>query len=426
MPEKSLHSFIDVSPDAHFPIQNLPYGVFSPKSGGTPRIGVAIGDWVLDTAVLEARGFFNGPELRGKSVFAQPALNDFMALGRPAWQEARAVIQELLSADCPTLRDNAPLRQQSLIPMGDVVMHLPARIGDYTDFYSSREHASNVGKMFRPDKEPLLPNWLHMPIAYHGRSSSIVLDGAPVKRPWGQILPESAKTPQFAPSADLDFELEMGFFTGPGNELGHPIPVDQAEEHIFGLVLVNDWSARDIQVWEYRPLGPFLAKNFATSISPWVVTLDALTPFRTTGSRQDPEPLPYLSHPNQTYDIHLKVTLQTPAMAQPVSISRSNFRHLYWSMAQQLAHHTSTGCNMRPGDLLASGTISGPTPGSYGSLLELSWRGQRPLTLPNGQSRTFLQDGDTLTLTGWCQGDGYRIGFGAVGGTVERADALPG
>ncbi|NKQ34770.1 MAG: fumarylacetoacetase [Chloroflexi bacterium] len=425
MPEKLLRAFIDVSPDSHFPIQNLPYGVFSPKNGGVPRIGVAIGDWVLDTAVLEANGFFNGPELRGKAVFAQPTLNQFMALGRPAWQEARAVIQELLAVDCPTLRDDTPLRQQALIPIGDVVMHLPARIGDYTDFYSSREHASNVGKMFRPDKEPLLPNWLYMPIAYHGRSSSIVLDGTPVQRPWGQILPEGAKTPQFAPSAALDFELEMGFFTGPGNELGHPIPVDQAEEHIFGLVLVNDWSARDIQVWEYRPLGPFLAKNFATSISPWVVTLDALAPFRTTGPRQDPEPLPYLRHPNQTYDIHLEVTLQSPEMSQPVSISRSNFRHLYWSMAQQLAHHTSAGCNMRPGDLLASGTISGPTPGSYGSMLELSWRGQRPLQLPNGQTRTFLQDGDSLTLTGWCQGDGYRVGFGAVGGTVVAAGERP-
>lgn len=425
MSEKLLRSFIDISPNSHFSIQNLPYGVFSPKNGGPARIGVAIGSWVLDTAVLEARGFFHGPALQGKSVFAQPALNEFMALGRPAWLEARTVIQELLSADCPALRDDTALCQQALIPMGDVIMHLPARIGDYTDFYSSREHASNVGQMFRPDKEPLLPNWLHMPIAYHGRSSSIMLDGTPVKRPWGQILPAGSQTPQFAPSAALDFELEMGFFTGPGNELGQPIPVKQAEEHIFGLVLVNDWSARDIQVWEYRPLGPFLAKNFATSISPWVVTLEALAPFRTTGPRQEPEPLPYLRHPNQTYDIHLEVTLQSPKMTQPATISRSNFRHLYWSMAQQLAHHTSTGCNMRPGDLLASGTISGPTAESRGSLLELSWRGQHPLTLPDGQTRTYLEDGDTVSLAGWCQGDGYRVGFGSVSGTVLEADHAP-
>ncbi|MCI0394755.1 MAG: fumarylacetoacetase [Chloroflexi bacterium] len=423
--EPLLRSFVEVRPESHFPIQNLPFGIFTPKVGGRARAGVAIGEMVLDLAVLEAQGFFDGPQLRSQHVFSQPALNAFMALGRPAWQEARATIQQLLRADNPTLRDNAELCSQALWPTAGVTMSLPADIGDYTDFYSSREHATNVGIMFRGRENALMPNWLHLPVAYHGRASSVVTSGTAIHRPQGQTMAEGAPAPLFAPSRSLDFELEMGFFVGLGNQLGAPIPATEAAGHIFGLVLVNDWSARDIQRWEYQPLGPFLAKNFATSISPWVVTLEALAPFRVPGPAQEPEPLPYLrSREEWAYDIHLEALLQSEAMSEPVVITRSNFRHLYWNMAQQLAHHTITGCNLRPGDLLASGTISGPTPDSYGSLLELTWRGERPIQLPSGETRKFLQDGDRLTLTGWGQGDGYRIGFGEVTGQILPARAV--
>ncbi|MFW6183939.1 MAG: fumarylacetoacetase, partial [Chloroflexota bacterium] len=311
-----------------------------------------------------------------------------------------------------------------LYPAQAVTMHLPATIGDYTDFYSSRHHASNVGRMFRGEENPLLPNWRHLPVAYHGRASSVVVSRTPIRRPQGQMLaPDAdaphADAPHFGPSQELDFELEVGFLVGPGNALGHPLSVEEAQAHIFGLVLVNDWSARDIQRWEYRPLGPFLGKNFATSLSPWVVTLEALAPFRVEGPPQEPQPLPYLQQPQpRAYDIKLQVSLQPDGAPSATVISRSNARHLYWSMEQQLAHHTIGGCNLRPGDLLASGTISGPTPDSYGSLLELAWGGQRPLTLPHGDRRTFLQDGDTVTLSGWCQGDGYRVGFGSVTGVI--------
>jgi fumarylacetoacetase len=417
-----MRSFIEVSPESHFPIQNLPYGVFSHGADERPRCGLAIGEYVLDLAALEERGFFNGPILSGREVFSKRTLNAFMALGRPAWGEARATIQALLQAGNPTLRDDEALRVRALLPMNEVRMHLPAEIGDYTDFYSSRDHASNVGAMFRGKANPLLPNWLHLPVAYHGRASSIVSSGTDIRRPYGQILPEGASDPVFAPSQEMDFELEMGFFLGPGNDLGAPIPVSEAAEHIFGMVLVNDWSARDIQRWEYRPLGPFLAKNLATSISPWVVTMEALEQFRCPGPPQDPEPLPYLQSEGEgAYDIHLEVRLQSQAMVAPATIARSNFRHLYWNMNQQLAHHTITGCNMRPGDLLASGTISGPTPDSYGSMLELAWRGTRPIRLPSGESRTFLEDGDRVTLSGWCQGEGYRVGFGEVTGRLLPA-----
>lgn len=413
----SLRSFIDVPPDSHFPIHNLPYGVFSPPRE-LPRPGVRIGDWVLDLAAVADAGLFTGPYLASidssTGPFSRSTLNDFMSLGRPAWREARLTLQELLSAGNPTLRDDEALRRRAFFSVEEVTMHLPASIGDFTDFYSSREHASNVGRMFRDPENPLLPNWLHLPVAYHGRASSIVVSGVDVHRPWGQIK-EPAAAPSFRPSREVDFELEVGAFVGPGNRLGEPISVDEAEEHVFGLVLVNDWSARDVQRWEYRPLGPFLAKNFATSISPWVVTLDALAPFRVPGPAQEPEPLPYLRAGRPcAYDIHLEASLQGTGMPEPAVITRTNFRRLYWSICQQVAHHTATGCNLRPGDLLASGTVSGPTPDSYGSLLELSWRGEHPITLPNGETRTFLQDGDRLTLSGWCQADGYRVGFGRV------------
>jgi fumarylacetoacetase len=419
-----MQSFIDVPESSHFPIQNLPYGVFSSRSGGRRRVGVAIGQMVLDLSLFEERGFFNGPHLREHRVFFRPTLNAFMSLGRPAWEEARATIQDLLREDNPMLRDDALLFGRALRSMKDVEMHLPAEIPDYTDFYSSREHASNVGIMFRGPEKPLLPNWLHMPVAYHGRASSVVVSGTDIHRPYGQILPDGADQPLYQPSQEMDFELEMGFFAGPGNKLGEPIPVGEAAEHIFGMVLVNDWSARDIQRWEYRPLGPFLAKNLATSISPWVVTLTALEPFRCHGPHQDPKPLPYLQYEGQgSYDIHLEVHLTGQEMDAPATITRSNFRHLYWTMGQQLAHHTITGCNLRPGDLVASGTISGPKPDSYGSMLELSWRGSRPIPLPGDERRTYLDDGDQVTLTGWCQGNDYRVGFGKVTGRLLPARA---
>lgn len=412
--DPALRSFVPVSPDSHFPIQNLPYGAFRRRAGGRTAIGTAIGDQVLDLAVLEEAGLL---KVAAAPVFAQPSLNAFMALGTPAWHEARAAISRLLRHDEPALRDASSLREKALVPMSDVDMLLPAEIGDYTDFYSSREHATNVGTMFRGPDNALMPNWLHLPVAYHGRASSVVVSGTDLRRPWGQIKP--GDSPLHEPSRSLDFELEMGFFIGPGNPLGEPIPIARAPEHIFGMVLVNDWSARDIQQWEYVPLGPFLSKNFGTSISPWVVTLEALEPFRTAGPPQEPRPLPYLRTPGDwTLNIHLEVLLQGDRMPQAQRISASNARHLYWNICQQLAHHTVNGCNLRPGDLLASGTISGPTPDSLGCLLELTWKGTRPLQLAGGETRTFLQDGDRVTMTGWCQGDGYRVGFGEVTGQV--------
>jgi fumarylacetoacetase len=418
MTDPKLKSFIAVPPDSHFPIQNLPYGVFKRRDPGDvrPTIGVAIGDHVLDLRALQDEGVLR------TSFFSQPTLNAFMAAGRAVWRDVRQTLTRLLSADEPTLRDNAKLRDRALVPMRDVEMLLPVEIGDYTDFYSSKEHATNVGIMFRGKENALMPNWLHLPVAYHGRASSIVISGTDLHRPLGQTKADDAAAPTFGPSRVVDFELEMGFFVGPGNVLGQPIPTAQQMDHIFGLVLVNDWSARDIQKWEYQPLGPFLAKNFGTSISPWVVTLDALEPFRTSGPAQDPQPLPYLrtSGP-MSYDIQLDVLLQTPKMDSPQRISRSSFKHLYWNMAQQLAHHTVNGCNLRPGDMLASGTISGPTPDSYGSMLELAWKGTKPIQLSNGETRTSLQDDDRLTLTGWCQAEGYRVGFGEVTGKILPA-----
>ncbi len=413
--DPGLRSWVPVPPESHFPIQNLPYGVFR-RPGRPACVGVAIGDRVLDLAALEARGLFDLPELQGRRVFQGGRLNEFLALGRAAWSAVRARVSRLLQADEPTLRDDADLLSQALVPAADVHMLLPAEIGDYTDFYSSREHATNVGTMLRGADKALQPNWLHLPVAYHGRASSVVVSGTDVRRPCGQYKPESAAAPMFGPTRSLDFELEVAAFVGPGNELGRPIPITTAREHLFGLVLLNDWSARDIQAWEYVPLGPFLAKNFATSLSPWVVPLEALEPFRTTGPAQDPPPLPYLRAPGDgTYDITLEVYLQGERVCQ------SNFKYLYWSLSQQLAHHTVNGCNLRPGDLLASGTISGPTPDSYGSLLELAWRGTKPLTLANGEQRVFLQDGDRVTFTGWCQGAGYRVGFGTVTGRILPA-----
>jgi fumarylacetoacetase len=417
----ALKSFIDVAPDSHFPIQNLPFGIFKPAQGGA-RVGVAIGEFVLDLLVLEEIGHFRTPEFQGRHVFSEAALNGFLALGRPAWSKAREVIQHLLAADTPALRDDNALRARAFHALKDVTMQLPARIGDYTDFYSSYHHAHNVGTMLRGPENALMPNWKWLPVAYHGRASSIVVSGAEVRRPHGQIKPPDAPAPIFGPSRSFDYELETAFLIGPGNKLGEPVPIDRATDHIFGLVLMNDWSARDVQAWEYQPLGPFLAKNFCTSISPWVVTLEALESFRKPLPPQDPEPLPYLRAANDfTYDIQLEARLQTASMDAPHVITRTNFQNLYWSIAQQFAHHTVNGCNLQPGDLLASGTISGPTEDSRGCMLELTWRGANPLTLPNGETRKWLEDGDRLTITGWAQGDDYRIGFGEVTGRVAPA-----
>jgi fumarylacetoacetase len=420
MPE-TLRSFVDVPPDSDFPLENLPFGIF--KAGdAAARVGVAIGDSVLDLSVLEQTGHFRSPEFQGRSVFAGDSLNAFLSLGRPAWQKTRQTLQRLLAADAPDLRDDATLRGQAFHEQKNVTMQLPARIGDYTDFYSSYHHAHNVGTMLRGPENALMPNWKHLPVGYHGRASSIVPSGAEVRRPRGQIKPPDADAPIFSATRSFDYELEMAFLIGPGNALGQPVPIDRAEEHVFGMLLMNDWSARDVQGWEYQPLGPFLAKNFCTSISPWVVTLDALAPFRKPLPAQDPEPLPYLRAANDfTYDIQLEASLRTSTMKAPHVITRTNFQHLYWSIAQQLAHHTVGGCNLQPGDLLASGTISGPTEDSRGCMLELTWRGANPLSLPNGETRKWLEDGDTLAISGWCQGDGYRVGFGEVSGRILPA-----
>ena len=422
--DPSLSSFIDVPADHPFPIQNLPYGAFRRSAGAEPRIGVAIGDFVLDLTALEEEGVFDDETLQAERPFSAPTLNPFMGLGKPAWDAARTTISHLLRADTAALRDDEALRSRVLHAMDKVALCMPVEVGDYTDFYSSRQHATNVGTMFRGPENALKPNWLHLPVGYHGRASSVILSEQDVQRPCGQTRPNDDEPPVFGPSKLLDFELEMGFFVGPGTPLGTPIDIDAAGDHIFGLALVNDWSARDIQGWEYVPLGPFLGKSFATTISPWIVPMAALEPFRTAGPEQDPEPLPYLRTSGAPlYDIHLEVAIQGEAMNAPHTVCRSNTQNLYWSMAQQLAHHTVNGCNTRPGDLMASGTISGATEDSYGSMLELSWRGERPITFPNGETRSFLADGDRVIMTGWAQGDGYRVGFGTAEGTVLPAQS---
>ena len=413
-----LKSFIETRPDSDFPLENLPFGVFKPNNGSA-RIGVALGECVVDLNALQDAGFLQDLSARTAAALKQDALNDFFALGRGEWRKVRQLLQTLLSADSPPLRDNQAARDRVFHRQSDVSMQLPARIGDYTDFYASYNHAHNVGTMLRGPENALMPNWKWLPVAYHGRASSVVVGGTKVRRPEGQTKPADAASPAFGPSKSLDYELEMAFFVGPSNSLGEPVPISQAIDHIFGLVLMNDWSARDIQTWEYQPLGPFLAKNFCTSISPWVVNLDALEPFRKPFPQQEPEPLPYLRLTNDfTLDIQLEATLRTAQMKEPFRIARTNFQNLYWSISQQLAHHTVGGCNLKPGDLLASGTISGPEEESRGCLLERTWRGSKPIELPGGETRKWLENGDTLTIRGWCQGDGYRVGFGEVTGTI--------
>uniref|UniRef100_A0A672ZTM5 Fumarylacetoacetase n=1 Tax=Sphaeramia orbicularis TaxID=375764 RepID=A0A672ZTM5_9TELE len=436
-------SFINVDAGSDFSFHNLPYGVFSTDANPRHRLGVAIGDQILDLSIIKS--LFRGPVMsKHQDVFDQPTLNAFMGLGHEAWTETRRTLQTLLSAQEATLRDDMGLRTRAFVHQNSATMHLPAHIGDYTDFYSSRDHATNVGIMFRGKENALMPNWLRLPVGYHGRASSVVVSGTPLRRPSGQMRPDQTKPPVFGPSKQLDIELEMAFFVGGGNQLGEPIPIDKAHEHIFGMVLMNDWSARDIQAWEYVPLGPFLGKNFGTTISPWVVPMEALMPFAEpnpvqvrTGSRaqcpsylpqvdvcvmSDPEPLPYLQHQDPfTFNINLFVSLKGQNMTEAATICRSNFKFMYWTMKQQLTHHTVNGCNLRPGDLLASGTISGPDPDSFGSMLELSWRGSKSIDLGGGESRTFLKDGDEVVITGHCQADGYRVGFGPCAGIILPA-----
>mgnify|MGYP003615204501 FL=1 len=409
-------SFIVVAENSDFPLQNLPYGVFQPQ-GEHARVGVAIGTEVLDLAALEAAGLL---PTGAQNVFGQTSLNAFIALGRPVWQQVRARLQQLLSADCAELRDNAALRAQAFYPQASVSMLLPIEVPGYTDFYSSKEHAYNVGCMFRDPKNALMQNWSELPVGYNGRASSVVVSGTDLVRPSGQIKLPNEERPVFSACRKLDFELETGFIVGKATALGEPIAIEEAENHIFGMVLLNDWSARDIQQWEYVPLGPFNAKTFGTSISPWVVTLEALEPFRCASPVQEPQPLPYLrENTANNYDIHLQVAIA--ADGSETVISNTNFKHMYWSMMQQLTHHTIAGCNVRVGDLMGSGTISGPEKDSRGSLLELTWNTTEPLTLVNGEQRGFLEDGDTLIMRGHCQKDGLRIGFGEVRGTVLPA-----
>ena len=409
-------SFIVVAENSDFPLQNLPYGVFQPQ-GEHARVGVAIGTEVLDLAALEAAGLL---PTGAQNVFGQTSLNAFIALGRPVWQQVRARLQQLLSADCAELRDNAALRAQAFYPQASVSMLLPIEVPGYTDFYSSKEHAYNVGCMFRDPKNALMQNWSELPVGYNGRASSVVVSGTDLVRPSGQIKLPNEERPVFSACRKLDFELETGFIVGKATAFGETIAIEEAENHIFGMVLLNDWSARDIQQWEYVPLGPFNSKTFGTSISPWVVTLEALEPFRCASPVQEPQPLTYLrENTANNYDINLQVAIA--ADGSETVISNTNFKYMYWSMMQQLTHHTIAGCNVRVGDLMGSGTISGPEKDSRGSLLELTWNTTEPLTLVNGEQRGFLEDGDTLIMRGHCQKDGLRIGFGEVRGTVLPA-----
>lgn len=411
-----LKSWVEVPPGSDFPIQNLPFGIFKTRYLSAVA-GVAIGNFVLDLVYLHEHGFLDGLDL-APGVFNQKYLNDFFSMGRKRSGAVRERISRLLRHDNLELRSNAEAKEMALIPMEEIQMMTPVNIPNYTDFYSSEEHATNVGSMFRDPKNALLPNWKHLPVGYHGRASSIVVSGTPIHRPKGQVKVSDDERPAFCPTHKLDFELEMGFITCSNSTLGKPISIKEAEDHIIGFVLFNDWSARDIQQWEYVPLGPFLGKNFASSISPWIVTLDALEPFRTDGPEQIPHVLPYLAFEGKkNFDIQLEVLLAAEK-TEAVTLCRTNFKYMYWNAAQQLAHHTVNGCNIQVGDIYASGTISGPSPGSYGSLLELGWNGQRPIHLPDGSERKFLEDGDTVIMRGHAERDGVRIGFGECLGKI--------
>jgi len=414
----ALTTWVNVPAGSDFPIQNLPFGVFKTSSLST-RVGVRIGDHVLDLKTLHVLGYLDDLQFILED-FDTDCLNHLMKKGKIATRELRNRISNLLDSNNQELQQNKHHAEQVLIPNKSVIMQMPVKIGDYTDFYSSREHATNVGTMFRDPNNALLPNWLWIPVGYHGRASSVILSGVDIHRPKGQIKPDPNENPIYAPCRNLDFELETAFITYEGKPLGDSISPDEAEDFIFGMVLFNDWSARDIQTWEYVPLGPFLAKNFASSISAWVVTLDALQPYKVAGPKQDPKVLSYLEFTgDKSYDINLEVIIQ-PENGSENLICESNLKYMYWNMAQQLAHHTVNGCNVRCGDLMGSGTISGPTPNSYGSMLELAWKGTKPLQMNDGTERKFILDNDTVIMRGYCEREGVRIGFGEV-----KAKVLP-
>ena len=416
LPAKPMKSWVPIPKDSDFSIYNLPFGIFQTKRI-SPRAGIAIGDKIVDLAVLHEEGFFSDMTHLPHGVFQKDALNDFIALGKATTKRVREKVQELLKEENGALRDHQS-RGKAIISRNEAQMLLPVKIGDYTDFYSSLEHATNVGKMFRDPENALLPNWKHIPVGYHGRASSIVPSGTPIFRPKGQFKDPDMEKPEFGPSRRLDFELEMAFVVGRATKMGDCVNTEDAEDYIFGMVLFNDWSARDIQAWEYVPLGPFLGKNFASSISPWIVTLEALEPFKVAGTRQDPEVLPYLQYQKDiAFDINLEAFIQ-PEGLKATKVCTSNFKNLYWNIAQQLAHHTVNGCNINVGDMMASGTISGPTEDSFGSMLELSWKGSKPVQLVEGGQRKFIEDGDTVIMKGFAEKDGIRVGFGEVEGKV--------
>jgi fumarylacetoacetase len=414
--DPKLKSWVDVPAGSDFPIQNLPFGIFRTESQ-LPHVCCAIGDYVVDLKALHVMGYLENLPFKLEDL-ATDSLNRIMSYGKQHVSKLRARVSKLLRSDMPDLRDKEHHVRQVLFPQNEIQMLMPIKVGDYTDFYSSEDHARNVGMMFRDPDKALLPNWKHLPVGYHGRASSIVISGTPIHRPKGQINPTDGPQPEFSPTRQLDFELEVAFVTFDGKPLGQSISTAEAQDHIFGLMLFNDWSARDIQKWEYVPLGPFLAKNFASTISPWVVTLDALEPFRVPGPVQVPEVLPYLKYEGKmNYDINLEVGIR-PQNADETVVSRSNYKFMYWNMAQQLAHHTVNGCNIRCGDLMASGTISGPQEGSFGSMLEIAWKGTKPVAMSDGSTRTFIQDGDTVTLRGHAEKDGVRVGFGQCAGQI--------
>ena len=403
-----METWIDIPKNSDFSIHNIPFGIFSTKDS-KKRVGTAIGDMILDLKLSSDLGVFDNLNF-DFNVFENEHLNDFISLGKSITNNVRLIIQKELSDSSSVLKNQSNL----LIKQTDAEMHLPLKIGDYTDFYSSIEHATNIGSMFRDPSNPLLPNWKHIPVGYHGRASSIIVSGIDIYRPKGQVLLPDKKTPSFQLSSRVDFELEMGFVIGKNSNLGESISTSEAEDYIFGKVLFNDWSARDIQKWEYVPLGPFLGKSFASSMSPWVVTLEALDLFRIDGPEQNPKVLPYLQYKGlNNYDINLEVVIH-PDNSKESIVSSSNFKYMYWNMSQQLAHHTINGCNLNIGDLMASGTISGKDKGSYGSMLELSWGGKKPVILGDGNSRVFINDNDTVIMRGYCEKNGKRVGFGEV------------
>jgi fumarylacetoacetase len=409
-----MSSWLSIPENSDFSIQNIPFGV-GRDAEGRIRLYTRIGDQVADLKIMFELAFFDEIEI-SSTVFEAETLNPFIALGKNVTNAIRLRLQKCFSED---FMSSKTLAEYYLSDISNVVMLLPIQIGDYTDFYSSREHATNVGIMFRDPANALLPNWLHLPVGYHGRSSSIVVSGTPLRRPKGQVLPpDVGNNPIFSESKRVDFELEMAFVVGKNTKLGDTIDIQDAEQYIFGMMLFNDWSARDIQQWEYVPLGPFLGKNFGSTLSPWIVTMEALEPFRVQGPIQEPLPLQYLQYEGaKSYDICLQVDIQ-PESGLPTTVSNSNFKYMYWNMIQQLTHHTVNGCNVRVGDLMASGTISGPTPDSYGSMLEIAWKGTKPVPLNDGSERRFIHDGDTVMMSAWCQNEQFRIGFGECKGLI--------